>query len=106
MGLDSRKQVGSAAIVEEEDTLARTPEWRGTELIAIRLALGDTVSKRAHRVHLEVAVWAVSDRAQLAECGESRRVLRDVAQGTAGLGEPLPTAVDAAVGRRRRWRLE
>src|SRR6185437_8722194 len=40
---DCRQQVAGAAIMQEENALAESPQWRGTELISACAALADIV---------------------------------------------------------------
>ena len=52
---DGGKQVARAAVVEEENPLPESPQWRRTKLIAARPALRYVVRKTtAHMVNLKI----------------------------------------------------
>src|SRR5436190_13611301 len=53
MRIDDVDQIVKPAIVQEEQALAETPQWRGAELCARRSALADAISG-ADVVHEEI----------------------------------------------------
>src|SRR4029453_4799152 len=57
MRADGPQQVGGAAVVQEEDALAETPQRGGPELVPAGVALQDVVGEPgAHRVERYVGV--------------------------------------------------
>src|SRR5436309_2606503 len=53
MRIDGGDQIASPAVVQEEQALAKTPQWRGAELCARRSALAYAISG-ADVVHEEI----------------------------------------------------
>ena len=57
MILDRPKQIRRSSVVEEEDPLTNSPEWRGSEFVWARLALDDFVCQlRAHVMNEQIRV--------------------------------------------------
>src|SRR6266404_3763265 len=45
MGRDRRQQIARPAVVQEEDSLSDTPQWRGSKLASSRNTLADAVGE-------------------------------------------------------------
>ena len=72
MRKDGLDQVGSSAIVHEEDSLAQSPERRGAELVASGSSLADIVREtRPHVVQDQVGKEVCLDVAERCHGGLS-----------------------------------
>ena len=87
MRLNGRDQISGTTIVQEENALAGSPQWRRTELVAASAALPDVVGQaRAHvmdfQVREQVGVGvAQAGRQSGGLCSERRRVTNGTADG-------------------------
>ena len=62
MGLNSLQQIRGSSIVQEEQTLAKAPEWRRAELVRPSRPLVDPIRQlRTHVMDREIGIRVVSD---------------------------------------------
>ena len=108
MCLDCLQKVGRSSVVEEENTLTETPQWRCTELIRSGMALGDVVRQpRAHlmdqQIGEEVDLFVTERSARRQPCHEGRCVT----ERAAGRRKQCSAVRDGGrISSGRRWREE
>src|SRR5882672_24677 len=102
---DGTVEIICAAVMQEEEALADTPQRRGTELPAVGIALGNVVGEsRSHVVQGEVAVRLERHIALPGHGGLSCSLVPGVAGLTADIREHLLSSGHRRSRRRRRRR--